>query len=416
MPTTPPVPTRRGTRDERGSIIVSVGVMMVLTLLSAAVVARTVAGMKSARQGQDFSAALAAADAGVSDALFRIDQLGSASATAFCVGPNPACTVQAVPGAPGVEYSAQRISSNSYRIRSKGTVNGQLHAVEAIVTRAFDYPYAIFTRVSLSFNGNTGNYNAVTGVGPIQTVDASNNVVLDPQPVVASNGQISCHGSTSPAARQNYYRGGGTNCANSELLDGAYNPKDPTTTCPAPANVPPTPCRPANAAACPAVNGTLPGSLLPGAYSCTQADLAPGTTLRFPSVFTVGSGAANGGVVELFVIPTNGTSITVSIADAIVNQGGDASRLRVYLAGGRIDPGNGAHSGDFTGILYAPSAAEVNPSCGADWRGSLVLQAFTCNGGPHLQVRYDTRIRSVVSSSWSVTDYTEIPSNRVTLP
>ena len=50
-----------GSRDERGSMIVSVGVMMVLTLLSAAVVTRTVAGMRSTRQGQDFSAALAAA-------------------------------------------------------------------------------------------------------------------------------------------------------------------------------------------------------------------------------------------------------------------------------------------------------------------------------------------------------------------
>ena len=51
----PPKPTR----DERGSMIVSVGVMMVLTLLSAAVVTRTIAGMQSTRQGQDFSAALA---------------------------------------------------------------------------------------------------------------------------------------------------------------------------------------------------------------------------------------------------------------------------------------------------------------------------------------------------------------------
>jgi len=413
---TDPTPERHVRRDERGSMIVSVGVIMVLTLLSAAVVTRTVVGMKSTRQGQDFSAALAAADAGVSDALFRIDQLGGAGATAFCVGPNPSCTVQAVPGAPGVQYSAQRMSTNSYRIRSKGTVNGQPHAVEAIVTRAFDYPYAIFTRVSLTFNGNTGNYNLTTGVGPIQTVDAANNVVLDPMPVVASNGQISCHGSSSPAARQNYYRGGGTNCTNGELIDGTYNPKDPSPSCPAAANVPPTPCKPATASPCPAVGGTLPASLLPGVYACSQTDLAPGTTLRFPSVFTVASGAANNGNVEIFVIPTNGTSLTVSIADALVNQGGDASKLRVYLAGGRIDPGNGAHSGDFTGILYAPSAAEVNPSCGANWRGSLVLQVFTCNGGPHLQVRYDSRMRNVVSSSWSVTDYTEIPSNRVSLP
>ena len=47
-------------------------------------------------------------------------------------------------------------------------------------------------------------------------------------------------------------------------------------------------------------------------------------------------------------------------------------KLRVYLAGGTVDPGNGSHSGDFTGILYAPNASERNPSCKANWRGALV--------------------------------------------
>ena len=192
--------------DERGSLIVSVGVMMVLALLSAAVVTRTFAGMRSTRQGQDFSAALANADAGISDALFRIDQRGGAAAATFCVGPNPACTVAAVPGAPGVQYTARRIDDNTYRILSKGVVNGQPHGVSVTVARAYNYPYAVFARVALSFNGNTGNYDPLTGVGPIETVDANNNVVLSPAPDVASNGQISCHGSTSPAHRQNYFK------------------------------------------------------------------------------------------------------------------------------------------------------------------------------------------------------------------
>jgi Tfp pilus assembly protein PilX len=92
-------------RSEHGNMVVAVSVMMVLAMLSAAVVARTLAGLRSTRQGQDFSAALANADAGVSDALFRIDQLGSAAASAFCVGPDPACTVSSVPGAPDVQYT-----------------------------------------------------------------------------------------------------------------------------------------------------------------------------------------------------------------------------------------------------------------------------------------------------------------------
>ena len=99
-----------------------------------------------------------------------------------------------------------------------------------------------------------------------------------------------------------------------------------------------------------------------------------------------------------------------------VNLNGDPTKLRVYLAGGTIDPGNGAHSGDFTGILWAPNAQEVNPSCKANWRGALVLNTFTCNGGPHLQVHYDTRMQSIVQTTWTVSNYTEIPSGQVSLP
>src|SRR6185312_15076823 len=97
---------------ERGNMVVAVGVIMVLAMLSAAVVARTLSGQKSTRQGQDFSGALANADAGVSDALFRLDQLGSVPAATFCVGSSSSCTVHAVPGAPGVTYVATRDPSD----------------------------------------------------------------------------------------------------------------------------------------------------------------------------------------------------------------------------------------------------------------------------------------------------------------
>jgi hypothetical protein len=109
--------------------------------------------------------------------------------------------------------------------------------------------------------------------------------------------------------------------------------------------------------------------------------------------------------------------MNTSTAADDVNRHGDPTALRVYVAGaGKILEGNGAHSGSFTGIMYAPSADATNNSCKADWRGSIVVNTFTCNGGPHLQVWYDTRIQSIVQSSWSVTNYTEIPSNQVTFP
>lgn len=403
-------------RDERGNMVVAVGVIMVLGLLSAAVVARTLAGLKSTRQGQDFSAALANADAGLSDALFRIDQLGNAPASTFCVGSNGACTLTTVPAAPGMQYTARRVDDNTYTVLSKGMVNGQPHAIEATVSRTYTYPYVIFGRSAVTFNGNTGNYDPVSGAGPIETVDANNNVVLSPAPDVATDGQVTCNGSSSPAHHQNYYKGGGTSCANGYLVSGTYNPQDPAPSCPAAPNVPPTPCVPSGVLPCPAVGGTLPASLLPGAYKCTEANAAGGT-ISFPSTFAVGSGSANNGVVELFVMSTNGTNLNVSFAGDDVNLNGDPTKLRVYLAGaGSVLEGNGAHAGSFTGIMYAPSADATGNACKANWRGSLVINTFTCNGGPHLQVQYDNRIQTIVSSGWSVSNYTEIPSSQVSLP
>ncbi len=405
--------TRRG---EHGNMVVAVAVVMVLGLLSAAVVTRTLAGMKSTRQGQDFSAALANADAGLSDALFRIDQLGTAAASTFCVGSNGACTLTTVPGAPGMQYTARRVDDNTYTVMSKGIVNGQPHAIQATVSRTYVYPFVIFGKSAITFNGNTGNYNPAGGAGPIETLDANNNIVLTPAPDVATNGQVTCNGSSSPAHHQDYYKGGGTSCANGYLVPGTYDPKDPVSSCPAAPNIPPTPCVPSGVQPCPAVGGTLPASLLPGVYKCTQAD-ASGGTISFPGTFTVGAGSANNGAVELFVMSTNGTNLNVSIAQSDVNLNGDPTKLRVYLAGaGSVLEGNGSHAGSFTGIMYAPNADATSNACKADWRGSLVINTFTCDGGPHLQVHYDNRIQSIVSSAWSVSNYTEIPSSQVSLP
>jgi len=314
-----------------------------------------------------------------------------------------------------VQYTARRVDDNTYTVYSKGLVNGQYHAIQATVERSLLYPFAIFAKTSVTFDGNSGNYDSSNGSGPVATVDPSGNFVLVPAADVASSGQITCHGADSPAHRQAYFDGGGTNCDNGYLLTGVYNPQDPTLNCPAPINIPTTPCLPASPNACPATAGVLPAALTPGVYYCSQADLTGGS-LSFPSTFTVGPGLSNGGAVDIYIIPTDGTNITLSIADAMVNQNGDPTKLRVYMKGGKIDPGNGAHSGDFTGILWAPSAEEVNPSCKANWRGALVLNVFTCDGGSHLSVKYDSRMQSITQSSWTVKNYTEIPSNSFSLP
>ena len=67
-------------------------------------------------------------------------------------------------------------------------------------------------------------------------------------------------------------------------------------------------------------------------------------------------------------------------------------------------------------LFRSPNAVEANPSCNATWRGAIVVNSFTCNGGTHLDVKYDSRLLNLVDISWVVTNYTEIPANQVVLP
>jgi hypothetical protein len=121
--------------------------------------------------------------------------------------------------------------------------------------------------------------------------------------------------------------------------------------------------------------------------------------------------------VEIFIIPPTGTTADMNMSGSEINVGGDPTKLRIYMAGaGSVNPGNGAHAGDFTGILYAPSSDMTNNACKVGWRGSITFNTVTCNGGPHLTVQYDERVAALVSQDWKVSNYTEIPTNQVTLP
>src|SRR5262249_2909393 len=156
----------------------------------------------------------------------------------------------------------------------KGVINGQPHAVQAIVKRSYTYPFAIFSKTVTDFSGNTGNYDSNTCTGPVETVDDMGNTSCSNPPAdLATDGQINCTGSTSPARQQDFYKGGGTTCQNGYLLPGTYNPKDPVVGCPAPVNIPTTPCIPTSPVpTCPATNGVFWASVPAGNYLCTEAD------------------------------------------------------------------------------------------------------------------------------------------------
>ena len=407
-------------RSEEGSIIVAMTMIAVLSLLAAAVLARTVSGQDSTRDNEDFSSALGAADAGVSDMLFRLDQIGDGTPTDI--------TVTSVPGAPGTQYTAEYdLGTDAVTVRSRGTVNGRPHGVSAVIKRSRVFPFAIFGVGGLAFNGNGG--------GQIVPVDEDGNQITDGSVTAdaGTNGNIECQ--SGGGGQSNIAYPGGSveeSCDFATHLDaGTYSPQPPvviddcSTVEP---NVPRTPCgETGSMSACPAVGGVITGTVAPGRYLCTSSIQIGGGYVQ------VGAGNANGGIVEIFVIPPTNTAANVTLGtngsggkayvnvspDALANNesdddDGDPSKFRLYVAGGGlIDMPGGSNAPRFVGVLYAPESTMTGNGCHDGWRGSLIIYSVTCNGGPNLGIQYDVRVATLKDEDWHVDSYHEIPSSQV---
>jgi hypothetical protein len=383
---------RPAPRDDRGNIIVALMVILVVTTLTLAVMTRTVDALNNVRVNQDLNAASAQADAGLSDALFRIDQYGSSDSTSFCVGSDSKCTVQSVPDAPDVSYSAVVHGNiNTYLVTSEGTVNGRTQVIQATVQRTPAYPFAIFGNGDVTFNGN--------GSGTIQATTPSGAVDPNSQADVGSNATITCNSGAAEGNGQVSYQQSWKGCPNQIAGTGTYQPQNPVTAanCPSPnTSSPPVPCLPASGySTCPP-NGTFTGAMIGGTYFCTGNVTFSGT-VSFSSPTSV------------FVIPPSGSTATVEMSGSTVNPGGDPRNFSLYVAGsGTVDTGNGSNAATINGLLYAPSANMTTNGCQMTLTGALVIGSYTCNGGPNLTINYDDRIQDVLQQNWTVKDYTEL--------
>ncbi len=375
---------------------------MILTLIGVAVLTRTLSALASVRQNQDYSASLAQADAGLSDALFRVDQFGANDITSFCVGNSTKCSPSSVPAASTASYKAVKVDSNTLTVTSRGNVNSRPHAIQATVSRTELYPFAIFGDGDVTFNGN--------GSGTIQATlpDGSH----DPNRFAdtGSNATVTCNSGAQEGDQQVSYKNSWKGCPTQIAGVGAYVPKDPvvSASCPSPnTNVPPVPCLPSSGVLpCPLLNtfGVL-GVIFAGTYYCTGS-------ITFSSLLPI----TVTGAVRIYVIPTSGTA-DVEFASTDINTGGDPRNFTVYVAGaGTVDMGNGSHNATITGTVWAPSANITNNGCKMYLTGALVIGTYTCNGGPNLTVNYDSRLQTLVGQNWSVANYTEIPSSQFSLP
>ncbi len=380
--------------DEGGSSLLVLVLLVGVILLGGAVFISDVSGaLANTGTVSDLIQARAQALAGLSDALFRIDQ--QATPASFCVGPSAQCAVPALPAAPGAQEVARLVAGAqppSWTVQAEGTVNGRRYAVQETVTRPFgDFAFATFAASSITIHGSGATAQATGPTG---------SPTCGPAPI-GSDGSISCGASIAGTAQVTFPPGSVSGCTNPVTGVGTYAPQVPLAGCtPAPpAASPPTPCMPANSAqtprvACP-VSNTFTGTIEPGVYDCTGSITFSGTT-------TVDYGStANGGIVQIYAFPASGqTTLDVSMDAVTANQWqnqsaqlvGNPVALQIYSAGG---PGSSVTMGHGTladALLYAPDSTATVNGGQVTWTGAFVLDSLTINGNPNFLVNYDSRV------------------------
>jgi hypothetical protein len=342
-------------------------VMLVLANLTTAVLARSLVSLGQVRRGQDFVAALATADGGLADALFRIDQ-AAASAPATFSGSG---TV----GNGTFTYVANRLDSDRYLVKAKGVIGSSAHAIEATVSRQQRFPYALFSNQGITLNGNGAlNIYSFDTPGGAHTGQAR----------IGSNRAIVINSGKGGGDYQDFYSTGScSGCPNGTQQSGQYELED--------VSLP--------------VGATQQCAPL-GSFSGVINGLGGVPIVCNQDVTFSGSVSVINPPAIIYVTANH----TLGMADSTLNAGGSAGDLQIYKAGsGAVNFGNGSHAANGTAVLYAPES-EITVNGGASWIGSITVNSVRVNGAPNFTLGYDQRLSSILTQNWRVTHWHEVPS------
>jgi hypothetical protein len=418
--------------NEQGSIVVALLVIFVLVALSSIIAARVIGNSTIVVNRQNTAAGVAGADAGITDALFRIDQGSAAMGTgsSFCVGPASGCVAPSVPGAPGVKYKATANNSDPTKatqwiIQAVGTIRGAPGAIQETLTRGSEYPYALFGNQGLDFTGKSGGgfgYYSPGPQGPALTT-CGDTATNPPCVKIASNGLINCNG-TSHSANQDlpfsvlalYYSGGGGvsgACGTTQSVSTLFNV--------------PVKSPPAGTWTCPN-NGQL-GSNIPGAPTTIGATDQTTTYVCNDTAVTIDGNLQVAGPVEFYIQLSSSTNqsfinsktptltitrgSTVNVTPPVPPNLPDATLLQIFSNSSGTIGDNSNQAYYYGGTIYAPNASLTGDGCQSVYYGSLVLGSFTCHGGPNLTINYDADLGNLFGP-WSTTGYVQIPPGTVT--
>lgn len=437
-------PRRRGRGDDDGSILVVLAVILVVVTLSSLLAARVISNDQVIGARQAAYTGVSAADAGLSDALFRLDQ-GTADAPTtgvMCLNAlnpsDPNCDVQAGSSTPqlqGVSYVARTVpaetppaSATEWVVQAVGTVqDGMRGAVQETLTRSAKYPFALFGKTSLSFNGNTtGNFGTFTP-GPNSEGNfgrCPSTATSTPCLLIGSDGTLSCSGPSPLSVQGVYYNtgsGGGKNaCGTPSSQNTTYNVPDPA---------PPAGNYTCGPFVSPVGSGASPpvDQVSGGTYVCTSPvtitgvlAVAPGTgPVQLYIMLPQSSNTAS----TTFMEVATDSQVNTTITYADMAGGGpqpsdtlpDPTLFQVYTNSVGVLDVNGSHGFVMGGIIDAPEASMTLNSCQSYIFGAAVINTYTCNGGPNLGIYYDSQLKSLYGA-WQVSAYQQINPSSVSIP
>lgn len=133
---------------DRGSIPVALLVTIIVGGLATVLVAGVLTGQRSTRFDRDFTQVVQVADAGVQDALTRLN--------AGLLSDGQTETVTNIDGNPAAEYTFTATvggSPQEWVISSQGTLRGVTRTVEVTSAEVPLFQFALFARTSMEFNG-----------------------------------------------------------------------------------------------------------------------------------------------------------------------------------------------------------------------------------------------------------------------
>jgi len=374
---------RRGRGDAGSSLVIAVSVMFVLSSLALAGLARTLSAMKSVRDGQDYATALAVADAGLNDALYRLDH-GMAD-TPVWDG-----TGQSGPGT--FHYKATRVTPQEFEIESRGVVSGTQHGIRATVVRGPSFALFADDRLDIRGTGGAGTLGlSVSSFAVIGGTDTN-------QVNIGSNTSITVGLGGDAGDAQHTYgdRQSCSGCSNWVRHDRRYplppveEPSGATQPCP--------------------ITGTFTGTVdgqNGRPFVCKRDVVMTGTITVINGPFV------------LYVLPhTDGGGVShqhsLDLSTAIVNPLGRASNVQLYKAGSAalsVDTNSTPTQLTFSGLLYA-AESELTIQGSKWWSGSLIVRRVKVDGAPLLTLGYDLDLERL-NNDWGVSRYAEIPSSQV---